>query len=186
LIFYNQQLTETYDNFNSKELCEEFKDFMKNTKITIDTLTVNNPEKISIKFDSVISRISASINDLVSNVNLFNIEYRSTYELMYNLLNEYYLKWENVTKILYNDSINSINIKITLILIVFEYLIFSIIIIFIFLKLLSKFSLEREKPINLFLTLKKAFFENLKNCAENFSNQILNKFFGNEENEEES
>ena len=65
-------------------------------------------------------------------------------------------------------------------------LIFSIIIIFIFLKLLSKFSLEREKPINLFLTLKKAFFENLKNCAENFSNQILNKFFGNEENEEES
>ena len=186
LIFYNQQLTETYDNFNSKELCEEFKDFMKNTKITIDTLTVNNPEKISIKFDSVISRISASINDLVSNVNLFNIEYRSTYELMYNLLNEYYLKWENVTKILYNDSINSINIKITLILIVFEYLIFSIIIIFIFLKLLSKFSLEREKPINLFLTLKKAVFENLKNCAENFSNQILNKFFGNEDNKEES
>ena len=30
------------------------------------------------------------------------------------------------------------------------------------------------------------FLKILKNCAENFSNQILNKFFGNEDNEEES
>jgi hypothetical protein len=33
------------------------------------------------------------------------------------------------------------------------------------------------------LTIKKAVFENLKNCAENFSNQILNKFFGIEDEE---
>jgi branched-subunit amino acid transport protein AzlD len=46
--------------------------------------------------------------------------------------------------------------------------------------------LEREKPINLFLTLKKVVFENLKNAAENFSNQLLNKHFGNEDVEEES
>jgi len=186
LTFYKQQLTETYDSFNSKELCEEFNDFMKNTKITIDTLTVNKPEKISIIFDSAISRISSSINDLISNITLLNIKQRSTYELMSNLINEYYIMWENATSILYNDSVNSTNLKIKLMSIVIEYFIFSIIIIFIFLKLLSKFSLEREKPINLFLTLKKAVFENLKNCAENFSNQILNKFFGNEDNEEES
>ena len=42
------------------------------------------------------------------------------------------------------------------------------------------------KPINLFLTIKKQLFENLKYSAENFSNKLLNKFFGNEENEEES
>jgi len=159
---------------------------MKNSKITIDTLTANKPEKISIIFNSAISRISASINDLVSNINLLNIEYRSTYELMYNLINEYYIKWEIVTKILFDDSVNSTNLKLKLMIIVAEYFIFSIIIIFIFLKLLSKFSLGREKPINLFLTLKRVVFENLKNCAENFSNQILNKLFGNEDNEEES
>ena len=184
--FYKQQLTETYDLFNSNELCKEFKDFMKNSKITIDTLTANKPEKISIIFNIAISRISASINDLVSNINLLNIEYRSTYELMYNLINEYYIKWEIVTKILFDDSVNSTNLKLKLMIIVAEYFIFSIIIIFIFLKLLSKFSLEREKPINLFLTLKRVVFENLKICAENFSNQILNKLFGNEDNEEES
>jgi len=186
LVFFRQKLAEIYDSFNSKELCKEFKSFMKNTKIKIDTLTVNKPEKISIIFDSAISRISASINDIISNINILNIEHRSTYELMYNLINEYYIKWENATQILYNDSINSTLFKIKLIIIVVEYFIFSIIIIFIFLKLLSKFSLEREKPINLFLTLKRVVFENLKNSAENFSNQILNKFFGNDDNEEES
>jgi len=186
LTFYKQQLTEAYDNFNSEELCKEFKDFMKNTKITIDTLAANNPEKISIMFDSAINRISASINDLVTNINLLNITHRSAYELMYNLINEYYIKWVNITKILFNDSLNPMNLTIQLMLLVTQYLVISIITIFIFLKLLSKFSLEREKPINLFLTLKRVVFENLKNCAENFSNQILNKFFENEDKEEES
>jgi len=186
LTFYKQQLTEAYDNFNSEELCKEFKDFMKNTKITIDTLAANNPEKISIMFDSAINRISASINDLVTNINLLNITHRSAYELMYNLINEYYIKWVNITKILFNDSLNPMNLTMQLMLLVTQYLVISIITIFIFLKLLSKFSLEREKPINLFLTLKRVVFENLKNCAENFSNQILNKFFENEDKEEES
>ena len=45
---------------------------------------------------------------------------------------------------------------------------------------------ERKKPINLFLTIKKKSFENPKISTENFSNKLLNKFFGNEENEEES
>ena len=102
---------------------------------------------------------------------------------MYNLLNEYYLKWENVIIILFNDAVNETNLNISLMFIVGVYFFLSFIIIFIFLKLLSKLSLEREKPINLFLTIKRAVFENLKNCAENFSNQILNKFFGIEDEE---
>ena len=52
--------------------------------------------------------------------------------------------------------------------------------------MMSKLDVDREKPINLFLTIKKQIFENLKNSSENFSNKLLNKFFGNEENEEES
>jgi len=186
LSFYRQQLTETYDFFTSKELSEKYKYFMKNTKITIDTLTVNKPEKITIMFNNAISRISACINDLATDDNLMYIENRSTYELMYNLINEYYKKWEEAAIILFKDSLNATNLKFPIMFIVILYIFLSLIIFFIFLKLLSKFSLEREKPINLFLTMKKAVFENLKNCAENFSNQILNKFFGIEDNEEES
>ena len=45
---------------------------------------------------------------------------------------------------------------------------------------------DREKPINLFLTIKNSVFEDLKNSAENFSNKLLNKIFGVDEEEEES
>ena len=55
----------------------------------------------------------------------------------------------------------------------------------VLLKFLSKFELEREKPINLFLTLKKSVFETLKNSTENFSNKLLNKAFGNEDGNDE-
>ena len=44
---------------------------------------------------------------------------------------------------------------------------------------------DREKPVNLFLTIKNKILEALKNSADNFSNKLLNKFFGVDENEEE-
>jgi ABC-type multidrug transport system fused ATPase/permease subunit len=105
---------------------------------------------------------------------------------MYNLINDYYIKWYNIVVILYNDCIKETEMKISLLIIFLAYLLFSIIALIIFLKLLSKFSVDREKPINLFQTIKKQIFENLKNSAENFSNKLLNKFFGNEDNDDES
>ena len=62
----------------------------------------------------------------------------------------------------------------------------SCIYLIIFWKMMSSLDNDREKPINLFLTIKKKIFEDLKNSAENFSNTLLNKFFGVDENEEES
>jgi hypothetical protein len=141
---------------------------------------------LTILFNSAMVRISSAINDLTTNSSLINMGNRDTYELMYNLLNEYFLNWEQVCKILFNDSIKATNLKIPLMIIVFLYFIISVIAIYIFLKLLARFSLDREKPINLFLTLKKVVFENLKNSAETFSNKLLNKFFGNEDNEDDS
>jgi hypothetical protein len=126
------------------------------------------------------------MNNIVSNPSLMIMTNRDTYELMYNFINEYYINWEKVVKILFDDYIKATNFKIPLMIMVISYLIISIIVLFLFLKLLSRSSLDREKPINLFLTLKKVVFENLKNSAENSSNKLLNKFFGNEENEEES
>jgi hypothetical protein len=53
-------------------------------------------------------------------------------------------------------------------------------------KLISRLIDDREKPVDLFLTIKKKKFEELKSTSETFLNKLLNKFFGNEENEEES
>ena len=52
--------------------------------------------------------------------------------------------------------------------------------------MMNKLDNDREKPINLFLTIKKNIFEDLQSSSENFSNKLLNKVFGAEESEEES
>ena len=181
-----QEFTTTYDSFTSNELPKEYKNFVDNYTIQIYTLTLNNQTKISILFNSAMVRISSSINDLTTNTSLINMDNRDTYELMYNLLNELFINWEKICNILFNDTTKATKLKLLLMIIVFLYFIISVIIIYIFLKLLARFYLDREKPINLFLTLKKVVFENLKNSAETFSNKLLNKFFGNEDNEDDS
>jgi hypothetical protein len=158
---------------------------METTNITISSLTINIPQKISLLFNSAMNRISSSINKLASDSSLMNLDNRDSYELMNNLLNEYFLIWERVISILYDDTVKETKLKIPLLFIVFGYFFISIVVLFIFLKFLSIFSADREKPINLFLTLKKKVFENLKQSSENFSNQLLNKLFGNEDDNDE-
>ena len=186
LAFYRQEFTETYDEFSSNDLSKEFKDFIEITKLELLTLTVNIPENYTIIFNSAMTRITSSVNNLVSEPTIIHMGNRDTYELMHNLINEYYINWEKANNILLNDALKATGLKMPLMIIVLCSFFISIIILFIFLKLLSIFSLDREKPINLFLTMKKKVFENLKNSAENFSNKLLNKLFGNEDGEEES
>ena len=190
---YRQEFAEVYDTFITERLCDEYHDYMKNTNVTIYTSiytsTELKPKYLSLLFDSVMSRISSSINNLVSltSSSLLLMTNRDTYELMHNLINEYFINWQNVVNILFDDAQQTTDkLKTPLIIIFCFYFAFSIAMIVSILKLLAKFSLDREKPINLFLTIKKGVFENLKNCAENFSNKLLNKFFGNDDKEEES
>ena len=193
LAYYRQQFAEVYDSFITEKLCDEYHDYMKKTNITIFTSiytsTILEPKNISLLFNSVMSRISSSINNLVSltSPKLLLMSNRDTYELMYNLINEYFINWQRAVDILFNDALKTTKtLKSPLIIIFCFYFIFSLISIVLILKLLAQFSLDREKPINLFLTIKKGVFENLKNSAENFSNKLLNKFFGNDDKEEES
>ena len=114
------------------------------------------------------------------------MEMRNTYELMYNILNGYLINWKNVTITLGEDAIYSTeNIIFSLIILILTSF-FAIISVYIYYRVLLNISINAEKPINLILTIKKKIFENLKNSAENFANKLLNKFFGNEDNDEES
>ena len=183
LLFYKNDISEKYHIFTTNELCQEYKDFMSNTNITIYTLTITTKDKITLLFKTVMDRIPATINDLATNL-LFKMTNREIYELMYNLINEYYINWEKVTMILVDDCLKATKLKAPLEFIIIGFFFLSLIILGTFLKLISIFSLDREKPINLFLTIKKKVFENLKNSADSFSNKLLNRFFGNEDEEE--
>ena len=183
LSFYRQNLTESYDAFFSNKLCKELEEYMENTEVEIYTLTLTQADKLNLTFNNAIHRITSSINNLVANPLLLSMTNRDTYELLNNLLNGYYLISENAKNILLDDAFKNTKFKVSLIIIFVFFIIILFIVIFIFLRLLSQFSLEREKPINLFLTIKKSVFENLKTSAENFSNKLLNKLFDNEDEE---
>ena len=186
LILNRQEFSQIYEKFSSNKLSKEYKNFISNNNITIITLNAKVSKNITLLFSSAMMRIPAAITSLINQPNLIETSNRDTYELMQNLLNEYYINWQKVINILMNDFQKLSNFKTPLLIIILFYLLFFVIAVIIFIKLLAKFSLDREKPINLFLTLKKQVFETLKVSAENFSNKLLNKFFGNEETEEES
>ena len=176
----------TYDSLSSSDITKEYTDFISNTKINIYTVTVNRTEIISLLFNSAMNRIPSSINDLILDPTIMEMKNRNTYELMLNLINEYFINWKKVVLILQKDCEKSTEFYIPLLVIMLCFFIVSIIIFIIFLKLLSEFTNDREKPVILLLAIKKVVFENLKNSAESFSNKLLNKFFGNEDDEEES
>ena len=111
---------------------------------------------------------------------------RNSYELMVNLLNNYYLIWKRLTDILVQDVIDNAKQSSISILLFIRSFVCSGTFLFIFWKIMTLFIVDRVRPINLFLTIKKKIFEDLKNSSEAFSNKLLNKFFGNEDNEEES
>jgi len=104
---------------------------------------------------------------------------------MQNILNTFYMTWKKIINILYNDiKYHCVKSTLSYILLITSFIL-TFLCLFLIYKLLLIFSKDREKPINLFLTIKKNIFEDLKNASEGFSNKLLNKFFGNEENEEE-
>jgi len=110
---------------------------------------------------------------------------RNTYDLMNNLLNDYYTTWQGLTFILVNEvKAQASNDNKLLIIFAFSFLL-CIVSFLIIRQLIGKFIDDREKPIDLFLTIKKQKFEELKLCSEAFLNKLLNKFFGNEEAEDE-
>ena len=135
-----EEFTQTYDLFSSNELCKEYKYFMKNTTINITTLSANREDNIPLLFNGAMTRIPAAINDLVHFPELLNMKNRDTYELMFNLINEYYINWDKVIQILFNDCIKVTKFKQPVMIIILIHFVVSIISLFLFLKLLSKFS----------------------------------------------
>ena len=166
-----------------------YNNYISNTQVRIRTLSNGKPSVEFQPFSTAMSRIPTSIfyvSTVTDNYQLVNMEDRNAYELMMNLLNDYLLIWRNVTFLLVEDvKDRTVSNQSLVVIFIFSFLI-SIMSLFALWKLITRFIDDREKPVDLFLTIKKKKFEELKNSSENFINKLLNKFFGNEENEEES
>ena len=189
--FYLQEFNNLFELFrNSKiEFSKEYQNFFSNSIINIKTL--NNGKQIieGQPFIAAINKLTTAVfylSNMPENEPI-NMSNKYAYELMHNLLNGYFVTFEKLIKIILEDyKYKTKSYTIRSIIIFCITMIISIIYIIVFWKWMSKLDNDREKPINLFLTIKKKVFEDLKSSSENFSNKLLNKFFGNEENEEES
>ena len=191
LVLFNRLL----NNFNSANitLSKNYTSFTGGANMSVYTITISdNEQRKSIvyeTFSSAMRRIPSDVFYISSNIDpnyIINMENQNCYELMQNILNIFYTTWKQATIILFEDvKAHCLKSALSIILLVTTFII-TFISLFILYKLLMIFSSDREKPINLFLTIKKKIFEELKNASEGFSNKLLNKFFGNEENEEET
>ena len=191
LTYYREELTELFDLFSSKEIefSKEFSNYLSNTIVNI--ATISNEQQTSEKhpFTSTLNKLTTAIFYLstMSDSEPFNMKNKYSYELMVNLLNSYFSTFEALINIMVKDyDYRTKHYGIRNIYIFSVTITVSVIFIIIFWRMMSKLDNDREKPINLFLTIKKKVFEDLKNSSENFSNKLLNKVFGNEENDEES
>ena len=188
---YHKLFSNILNKFNSPdvELSKEYKDYAMNLKVAMRTWN-NGQEKI--EYQPLPSSQTKLLNALVylfnsaPDKNVFDINDKYIYELMYNLLNSHYTTYEKIIALMKDDfSIKSKSLRTKCIIFFSISLLISIIFLYIFYKLMLRLEIDREKPINLFLTIKNKVFEDLKNSSENFSNKLLNKFFGVDENEEE-
>ena len=191
LAYYREDISNCLNSFTASNIKfpDEYKDYTSNTKIIIKTLSNGIEKDEEQPFFSAMSKLTTSLFYIstTSGSEIVNLNNTYSYELMVNLLNGYYISFERIIIILLNDfKTKTQNSGIKNIVIFSISLFISCIYLIIFWKMMSSLDNDREKPINLFLTIKKKIFEDLKNSAENFSNTLLNKFFGVDENEEES
>ena len=173
------------------EFPQEYQNLVSNnSQVLIYTLMNGQEQTQNLTFTSAMNRIPATIfyiYSLSGNItNILNIKERNLYELMLNLLNGYYINVKKLSLILAQDAVDSSKNSIPGKVAFYSSFVFAIIFLVLIWYLLSYLILERQKPINLFLTIKKRIFEDLKNASESFSNKLLNKQMGNEDNEEEN
>ena len=182
LSIYHQKFSEIYNSFtsNSNRFSKKYKEFMDGKNMTFYSLANDFPVSEEKQFSASLNKIPASlfyVSTVLDQDNVLTMKMRNTYELMKNLLNGYINNWRNVTDILGTDAKKSTeNLFFSLIILILN-IIFGIISVYIYYRVLLYISINSEKPINLILTIKKKIFEDLKNSAESFANKLLNKFF---------
>ena len=188
---YRSEFVDVYNSYSnaSVKFNKEYTDFVNNSTVLIKTVSNGYQNEKDEPFSTAMNRIPTCVFYVSTDENIettMNMDDRNSYELMVNILNSYFDSWGQATIYLVgNVREHCSNNIVTLLIFIFSF-VFTIGFLFFFWFIMLIFIEDREKPINLFLTIKKKIFEDLKNSSEGFSNKLLNKFFGNEDNDEES
>jgi hypothetical protein len=188
---YRSEFVDVYNSYSNASVTfnKAYINFTTNSKVNIKTIN-NGLERQELQpFSTAMNRIPTCVfyvSTVIDSKTVMKMDDRNSYELMINLLNSYYNSWGKATEYLVENVKEHCSKSISNIIIFILSIILTLGFLILFWNIMTIFIEDREKPINLFLTIKKTIFEDLKNSSEGFSNKLLNKFFGNEDNDEES
>ena len=164
---------------------QAFADYTSNKYLYLYMLIAFEPQIKPMPFWSAMTQIPTSIfsiSKVENEIKEINLHNRNVYDLMMNLINDYFVGWKDITNMVINSIIKNSQINTYSILIFVFSFIFCILYIFIYYKILDIFLKEGTRPVDLILTIKKSRFEEMKIISENYMNTLMNKFLGDEVN----
>ena len=183
---YREIIYSNLGEFSEPEkIDKDFAEYTKSKNLLTSVLIAGNPQIKPVPFWSAMNQIPTSIFSIVkveNEISELNLNNRNVYDLMMNLINDYFIGWRNITKKVIDSTNKESKINIQLILLFAFSFIFCFVYIIIYYKFLVIFIKERTRPIDLILTIKKKRFEDMKTICENYMNTLMNKFLGDEVN----
>ena len=187
-----------YDNLSAfsepDQIDQEFADYTTNKYLNIIMLIASKEDNKSTPFWSAMNQIPTSIFSIVkveNEIKDINLKNRNVYDLMMNLINDYFVGWKDITNMVIKAILKTSQINLYMKLIFAFSFVFCVLYIILYYKILLIFIKEGTRPVDLILTIKKSRFEDMKIICENYMNTLMNKFLGdevnagNEENERE-
>ena len=166
-----------------EKIGKEFSDYTQNKYLLLRMLVANDPQNKLIPFWSGMNQIPTSIfsiSKIEDNTTEINMSNRNVYDLMMNLINDYFVGWKDTTKSVIDFIKQNSRVNFLLSFIFSISFVFCFLFIFSFYKVLSKFVNDGTRPVDLILTIKKSKFEELKIICENYMNTLMNKLLGEE------
>ena len=166
-----------------EKIGKEFSDYTQNKYLLVRMLVANDAQNKPVPFWTAMNQIPTSIfsiSKVENNYTEINMNNRNVYDLMMNLINDYFVGWKDTTKSVINFIKENSKMNFLLIFVFLISFVFCFLYILIFYKVLSKFINDGTRPVDLILTIKKSKFEELKIICENYMNTLMNKFLGEE------
>ena len=179
---YRQKIINTY-NFFTNETTKKFKEILNSKVLFIRIFNNDEENNETLSLDLSMSRLATNIfyvSTITDNYNKINMRDRNTFELMENLLNDYLIIWHEIANTICYEIYDYNKLPKKCVIIFISSFFLLILNFFLIYKFLKKFIEDKEKPIELFFTVKKKIFEQLKIISENLANKLLNKNVGNE------
>jgi hypothetical protein len=181
---YREIIYRCLGDFSEPEkIGKDFAEYTQNKSLFIRQLVAHEETNKTVPFWSGINQIPTSIFSIAkveNNITDINMQNRNVYDLMMNLINDYFVGWKDTTNLVITSITGNSKLNFLFIFIFIISFVFCFLCIIIFYQILSKFIEDGTRPVDLILTIKKSKFEELKAICENYMNTLMNKFLGEE------